>query len=112
MELARWLAAQLGGAVRTHPRFGTSTVTLGHSRIDVVTARRETYPQPAALPEVTPGNIYQDLARRDFSINSLALPLPGESENRGESENAAELIDPHGGAQDIRRGLVRTLHPR
>ena len=102
-ELARWLAAQLGGEIRSHPRFGTSTVTLGSSRVDVVTARRETYPQPAALPDVTRGTIQDDLARRDFSINSLALPL---------REETPEVMDPHGGTEDIRHGLVRTLHPQ
>lgn len=101
-ELAQWLAGQLGGEVRLHPRFGTSTLVLGRCRIDVVTARRETYPEPAALPQVTSGTISDDLARRDFTINALALPL---------SDERPQVIDPHGGIDDLRRGVVRILHP-
>ncbi len=101
-EVARWLGAELGGEVRTHPRFGTATVIKGPSRVDVVTARRETYPRPAALPEVSSGAISDDLARRDFSINALAVPL---------GELNPQVMDPHGGLQDIRDGLVRVLHP-
>ena len=101
-EVARGLAEELGGEVLVHTRFGTATLVLGESRVDVVTARRETYPHPAALPVVTPGNVSDDLGRRDFSINALALPL-------GASQ--PQVLDPHGGLGDIRRGLVRALHP-
>ena len=101
-ELAQWLASQVGGEVRVHPRFGTSTLVLGRCRVDVVTARRETYPKPAALPQVTSGTISDDLARRDFSINALALPL---------AEERPEIMDPHGGIDDLRRRVIRILHP-
>ena len=101
-QLARRLATELAGEVKTHDRFGTSTLVRGRSRADVVTARRETYPSPGALPQVSPGAITDDLARRDFSINALALPL---------GESRPEVMDPHGGLDDIRQGLVRTLHP-
>ena len=102
-ELARWLAEQLGGEVRVHPRFGTSTLILGSCRVDVVTARREIYPKPAALPQVTPGTIADDLARRDFTINSLALPL---------AEKNPEIIDVYSGIDDLRRCVIRVLHPK
>ena len=101
-QVARQLAVELGGEVVTHDRFGTSTLLKGHSRVDVVTARREVYPHPAALPQVSPGAISDDLARRDFSINALALPL---------AMRRPELLDPHGGVEDIKRGLIRVLHP-
>ena len=101
-ELAQWLASQLGGEVRVHPRFGTSTLVLGRCRVDVVTARRETYPKPAALPQVTSGTISDDLARRDFSINALALPL---------AEKRPEIMDLHSGIDDIHRRVIRILHP-
>ena len=101
-EVARGLAEELGGEVLVHSRFGTATLVLGENRIDVVTARRETYPQPAALPIVSPGDISDDLGRRDFSINALALNL---------GESRPQVLDKHGGLDDIRRGLVRTLHP-
>ena len=100
-EVARGLAEELGGEVLVHPRFGTSTLVLGDDRVDVVTARRETYPQPAALPIVCPSGISDDLARRDFTVNALALPL---------GEDCPQVVDPHGGLDDIRRSLVRTLH--
>ena len=100
-KVARGLAEELGGEVLVHARFGTATLVLGDNRIDVVTARRETYPRPAALPVVAPGSISDDLGRRDFPINALALPL---------GDSRPQVLDPHGGLGDICRGLVRTLH--
>ncbi len=102
-EVARWLAEQLGGEVRVHPRFGTSTFILGSCRVDVVTARSETYSAPAALPTVTPGSIFDDLARRDFTINSLALPL---------NQQNPKILDLHGGIDDLRSRVIRILHPK
>ena len=101
--LARSLALELGGQVKVHPRFGTATVALGGSSIDLVTARRETYPRPGDLPQVTPGTIQEDLARRDFSINALAVAL---------GEQRPGIIDPLGGLNDLAAGLVRILHGR
>ena len=100
--VARDLAAELGGEVVVHARFGTATLVLGENRADLVTARRETYPEPAALPVVSTGGISDDLARRDFSINALGLSL---------QESQPQVLDPHGGLDDIRIGLVRILHP-
>ena len=100
-EVARELAGELGGEVVVHARFGTATLVLGDSRIDVVTARGETYPRPAALPQVSPGSISDDLGRRDFSINALALPL---------GDCRPQVSDLHGGLDDIGDGLVRALH--
>jgi tRNA nucleotidyltransferase (CCA-adding enzyme) len=101
--LAGWLAEELGGEVVLHRRFGTATVMLGDSRIDVVTARRETYQSPGTLPAVTPGTIRDDLARRDFTINALALPL---------FQERPEILDPHSGVPDLSDSLVRILHPK
>ena len=101
-KLAHWVAGQLGGEVLSHPRFGTSTLLLGGNRIDFVSARRETYPRPGALPEVSASTIADDLARRDFTINALALHL---------GDRRPKVMDPRGGLDDIRRGLIRTLHP-
>ena len=99
-QAARGLAEELGGEVLVHARFGTATLVLGKNRVDLVTARRETYPRPAALPVVTPGSISDDLGRRDFSINALALFL---------GESRPQVLDCHGGLDDIRLGLIRTL---
>jgi tRNA nucleotidyltransferase (CCA-adding enzyme) len=101
--LARALAGELGGEAVTHASFGTATIVLGDSRVDVVTARRESYPHPGALPQVSAGTIGDDLARRDFSINALAIPF---------FEERPELIDQHGGLGDLGSGLVRILHSR
>jgi tRNA nucleotidyltransferase (CCA-adding enzyme) len=94
------LARALGGEVLEHDRFSTATVRDGDLSVDLATSRAETYPRPGALPEVTPAPIAEDLARRDFSINAMAVPLAGEP----------ELIDPYGGVDDLRAGLLRVLH--
>ena len=108
--LAQQLADHLSpdAQVTVHPRFGTATITLppptAHpaTHIDLVTARRESYPRPGQLPQVTPGTIADDLARRDFTINALALPL---------TPQPTPLLDPHGGLDDLTAGIIRHLHP-
>ncbi len=97
------LAAALGGEeVRSHERFGTAKVRLDGRELDVATARTESYPHPGALPAVEPAaTIEDDLGRRDFTINALAVPLNGEP----------ELIDPFGGQADLAAGRLRVLHP-
>jgi tRNA nucleotidyltransferase (CCA-adding enzyme) len=80
--------------------FLTGRLERGDLKIDVAQTRDESYPRPGALPEVRPASIGDDLARRDFTINAMALPLSGEQ----------ELIDPHGGLDDLRAGLLRVLH--
>lgn len=97
------LASRLGGEVVEHERFATAKARLGEHDLDIATARAETYPHPGALPEVEPtAGIAADLARRDFTINAMAIPLRRE----------AELIDPHNGRADLAAGLLRILHPR
>jgi tRNA nucleotidyltransferase (CCA-adding enzyme) len=100
--LAAVLAEELGAKLTTHRRFGTATVTLSGEHIDLVTARKEEYPRPGALPKVSPGTIIDDLARRDFSINAIALLISGAR---------PRVVDPHGGMDDVERGTIRTLHP-
>jgi len=102
-EVARQLAEELNVRAVVHARFGTATVVLDTGGIDLVTARQEDYTRPAALPVVSPGSIYDDLARRDFSINALALPL---------AEDRPKVLDPHGGLDDLRRGVIRGLHSK
>jgi len=99
--LARWLANEIGGKTVVHSRFGTATVIAAGSRTDLVTARRETYAHPGALPQVIPGDIRDDLARRDFSINALAIPLTGDP---------PRVLDHFGGLEDLRLGVVRIIH--
>ena len=87
-----------------HDRFGTATLRLGEVRIDLARTRRERYPRPGALPVVRPATIGEDLARRDFSVNAMALALCGP--------RRAVLLDPFGGRGDLERGLIRVLHER
>jgi tRNA nucleotidyltransferase (CCA-adding enzyme) len=96
------LATRLGGEVVEHERFATAKVRLDSHEVDIATARAESYPHPGALPEVEPtAGIAADLARRDFTINAMAIPLRRDP----------ELIDPHRGREDLEAGLLRTLHP-
>ena len=96
------LAEAMGGELAEHERFGTAKVDLGGLVLDIARARSETYAHPGALPTVTPATLIDDLARRDFSINAMALPL---------SDDPA-LIDPHGGLGDLQAGRLRVLHER
>jgi len=80
LPVARRLAAALGGEVTVHDRFGTATVTGGGHAYDLASARVETYAQPGALPDVRPGTLAEDLLRRDFTVNAIALALDGRSE--------------------------------
>ena len=98
--LARALARRINGRVRSFPQFMTYKVTAeGLPEIDIATARKERYRQPGALPAVTHGRLKDDLLRRDFTINAVALGLLDE-----------KLHDPANGAQDIRDRFVRVLH--
>jgi tRNA nucleotidyltransferase (CCA-adding enzyme) len=98
--LARALAKRIDGRVRSFPQFLTYKVTApGLPEIDIATARKERYRQPGALPTVTEGRLRDDLLRRDFSINAIALDVMN-----------GELHDPTGGEADLRNGVVRVLH--
>ena len=97
------LARRLGEVEVEHERFGTVKVEVEGHEVDIASARTETYPHPGALPVVAPAeNIEADLARRDFSVNAMAIPLADE----------LRLVDPHGGEKDLERGLLRVLYPR
>jgi len=96
------LAKRIGEDVRRHERFLTATVRASGLEIDLAATRAESYPHPGALPQVRPASLRDDLARRDFTINAMAVPLFGDW----------ALIDPHGGLDDLRAGLVRVLHDR
>ena len=100
---ARALAARLPGVARTHPAFGTATVEPRSGvRIDLSTTRTEFYRRPGSLPEVQRASLAEDLARRDFTINALAVPF--------DQEGANGLVDPFGGLADLRARRVRVLH--
>ncbi len=96
------LAARLGGGYRVHDRFGTSTVTLNGFSYDIARARRETYAEPGALPDVVPANLAEDLLRRDFTVNAAAITLSGE--RAGELTAAASTLE------DLHARVLRVLH--
>ncbi len=96
------LAARLGVEPVAHERFGTAKVSLDGHELDIASARSETYEYPGALPAVEPAAaIAEDLGRRDFTINAMAIPL----------RDGSNLIDPFGGQADLTAGLLRVLHP-
>ena len=104
VQVARVAAADLSARVATHERFGTAEIHLPDGRwIDLVSARRETYPVAGALPVVQAGTLDDDLARRDITVNAMAIRLNGEA--------AGEIVDPCDGRHDLAARLVRIMHP-
>jgi len=104
LSLAKELAAVFPGKMVTHPRFGTAKLQGVKWSVDMATARSETYARPGALPTVRPGTIKDDLFRRDFTINAMAIELnPGRY---------GQLLDLYGGKDDIKHKLVRILHEK
>lgn len=120
-ELANSVLKHFAGKVVFHSRFGTATWTLDDITfkrlnipllsssgfppfLDFISARSETYAQPGALPTIKRSRIDDDLRRRDFSINAMALRLDGI--------HYGQLYDPLGGQTDLERGVLRILHNR
>ena len=103
VKLAQQVAATSQAKLLAHHRFGTAKLRYENFTLDLATARKETYAKPGALPAVTPGAIKDDLIRRDFSINAMAVSLA--------SNDYGELTDPHRGKSDLEHRLIRILHP-
>ncbi len=102
-DLARRLAVDLEAHLSIHVPFGTATLTLpGGQRIDVATSRSELYVRPGALPDVAPAGLEHDLARRDFTVNALAMRVDPEAWGR--------VLDPFGGIADLKSRKLRILH--
>ncbi len=101
-RLSKRLNLYYGYDVALYPEFGTLSIkTDGPWGIDIVSARREVYTAPGALPKVYPSNLADDLGRRDFTINSMAI-----------SFKTGDLIDYYGGTGDLRHGLIRIMHSK
>lgn len=97
------LQQRLGGSLSCHLDFGTCTLSLPSGvALDIATAREEVYDHPGALPEVTPSTFRKDLARRDFTVNAVAVRL---------RPSPPELVDPYGGVTDIEARILRIMHP-
>ena len=86
-----------------HEAYGTAELVLDGILLDLATARRETYPAPGDNPVVEPGDLSSDLARRDFSVNAMAIVL-------GASSWSDALLDPHGGRSALAAGELSFLH--
>jgi tRNA nucleotidyltransferase (CCA-adding enzyme) len=105
-DLARALAtADL--RVSAHDRFGTVSMQRGEVTVDLATVRRETYSHDGALPTVEAGTLEEDLRRRDFTVNALALPLSDAARSRH-----AGIVDFDEGIADLEQRRLRVLHPR
>jgi tRNA nucleotidyltransferase (CCA-adding enzyme) len=101
-SVGRALADRLQGVAREHERFGTATVRAGEVVFDLATTRRETYHERGALPRVEAASLDEDLVRRDFAINAMAVGLSGD--------DLGHLYDPCGGIADLEERVVRVLH--
>jgi tRNA nucleotidyltransferase (CCA-adding enzyme) len=101
---ARAVAERLGRGAREYERFGTATVETPASTYNFATTRQESYDEPGALPRVSPASLAEDLGRRDFAINAMAIGLSGD--------DLGHLYDPYGGVADMEAGFVRVLHER
>jgi len=100
--LSQRLVDVVQGKLTTHPHFNTAKLRWKKWSVDIATARSETYERPGALPTVTPGSLGNDLFRRDFTINAMAVELAPAS--------YGQLINPYGGKSDLEWGLIRILH--
>ena len=124
--LALALAQDTGGTLTRHEQFGTASVVLGSAalkarggrqvlpvaraadgavtHVDFAMCRKETYDAPGAYPRVSPGTLDEDLTRRDFTINAMALQVQGRA--------FGALVDPRHGRDDLQARQLRALHPR
>lgn len=96
------LAQVLGGRFNSYKRFLTGKLRLPRGQsIDIATARKERYAFSGAMPDVSPTSIGEDLFRRDFTVNAMAISLKDGS-----------LVDPHEGEKDLTNKILRILHPK
>ncbi|WP_028064297.1 CCA tRNA nucleotidyltransferase [Solirubrobacter soli] len=102
VSVARHAAERVGGTLTVHERFGTATIRTGDFAFDIAGARRETYERPGALPTVALGaTIEEDLARRDFTVNAMAVSL-----------STGDITQWPGARDDLDAGVLRVLHDR
>ena len=103
IAFARLVADQYRAGLAVFERFATARLAFPDGlKMDIATTRRESYAQPAVLPTVQPASIEEDLYRRDFTINAMAVQLNQEQFGR--------LLDPYGGQSDLRARTIRVLH--
>ncbi|MDD5019389.1 MAG: hypothetical protein PHH75_06025 [Candidatus Omnitrophica bacterium] len=104
IRFARECARRLSMRLVAHGRFGTATL-YGRAgfKADIASSRKESYEKPAALPTVSCGQIKDDLSRRDFTINAMAIGINQHS--------YGDIFDFYGGRDDLKNRVVRALHP-
>lgn len=103
IKVAEELAKRHNVNVHPFPEFGTAHLKVGNIKVELATARRETYAKPGAYPKVEPASLKEDLIRRDFTINAMALSV--------NEEDFGTLIDYFGGLRDLKDKIIRILHP-
>ncbi len=103
IRLAMELAEKHGVKVHPFPEFGTAHLKVGTIKIEFATARRETYARPGAYPKVERASLKEDLIRRDFTINAMAISV--------NPNDFGTLIDYFGGVRDLKDKIIRILHP-
>ena len=104
IEFAGILNKALKGSLKKHQAFLTATIVYKDIRIDVVTARSESYKRPASYPDVEPGTIKEDLFRRDFTINAMAAAI--------NKKDFGRLVDFYSGSKDLKKGIIRVMHDK
>lgn len=104
IDLAQQLAQIKQAKITTHTRFNTAKLRWDKWAVDLATARSETYTKPGALPTIKPDSLRDDLFRRDFTINTMAICL--------NPNHHGELIDLYGGKDDLEHKLIRILHEK
>ena len=103
VAFARGVAERYGADLAMFERFATARLVLpGGIKLDIASTRRESYVQPAALPDVVPASLREDLYRRDFTINAMAIQL--------NAAHFGQLHDPYGGQRDLKAKTIRVLH--
>ncbi len=101
IEFAYILLSYLKGDIVVYEAFRTATLSYHNFSIDIISARKEYYECPAALPTIEFSNIYDDMARRDFTINALAYDVM-----------EGKILDYFNGLEDLKKGLIRVLHSK
>jgi tRNA nucleotidyltransferase (CCA-adding enzyme) len=100
--ISEGIAKAINARIVARSQFNTFSLNASGRHIDLAMARHETYTHPGVLPTVLPGTIQQDIARRDFTINAMAVSL--------DEDSFGELLDPLGSQFDLKAGIVRVLH--
>lgn len=101
-ELGHALTSSLGGSISSVTPFGTVKLAIEGQILDLATMRTEVYPSPASLPLVASSTLTEDLKRRDFTINAMAISLA--------PSDFGAIVDPHDGRADLEAHLIRAMH--